>query len=304
MTAQATSTPPSLATSCADYWALTKPRVVALIVFTAVAGMAFAAARTNATPDALALLAATLGIGLAAAGAAAANCLLERHLDARMARTQNRATAAGRVAPVSATIFAMTLLLAGLACLQAATNTLTTLLTLGTFIGYAFVYTILLKPSTPQNIVIGGAAGAMPPVLGWTAVTGAIDYQPLLLFLIIFVWTPPHFWALALYRIDDYRRAAIPMLPVTHGPALTRLHVLLYSLALAAISLLPTATGMAGWLYGTGAVAADAVFVWLAWRLWRDGTDAAARRLFNFSGFYLLAVFAALLVDALLPRLT
>ena len=266
-----------------DYLNLTKPRVVALIVFTAVVGMAAAMPAATVPAAPLTLLAAVVGIGLAASGAAAANCMIERLIDAKMQRTMHRPAAAGRISP-----------------LAGAVNLLTMLLTLATFFGYAIVYTVWLKPATPQNIVIGGAAGAMPPVLGWSAVTGSISHEPLLLFLIIFVWTPPHFWALALYRRADYQRACIPMLPVTHGAEFTRLQILLYSLILVAVSLLPFATAMAGWLYLVAATAAGAVFVWLAMRTWRLRTDLEARRLFAYSGLYLLIVFAALLADVLI----
>ncbi len=285
-----------------DYWQLTKPRVVALIVFTAVAGMAVAAAMSGTSADPATLLAAVAGIGLAAAGAAAANCMSEHRIAARMQRTLRRATAAGRVHPLAAAAFSGALAGCGLALLYAGVNAITMWLTLATFVGYAVIYTMLLKPATPQNIVIGGAAGAMPPVLGWTAVTGQISHEPLVLFLIIFVWTPPHFWALALYRLDDYRKACVPMLPVTHGPAFTRLQILLYSIVLFAVSLLPFATGMAGWLYLAVSAVAGAEFVRQAAAVWRKGRDADARRLFAYSSIYLLAVFAALLADALLTR--
>ena len=289
---------PAQGAAPADYWRLAKPRVVALITFTAVAGMAFAAAATGSSPGPQALLGATLGIALAAAGAAVANCLLERRVDSLMRRTMNRATATGRVAPLPAATLSATLLALGIAMLQAYANTLTTALTLATFVGYAFVYTVLLKPNTPQNIVIGGASGAMPPVLGWTAVTGSLDYQPLLLFLVVFVWTPPHFWSLALSRMSDYRASGMPMLPVTHGEPLTRLHVFLYSVALAAVSLLPFAAGMAGWIYLAVTLLANARFCQLAWRLLADGGERRARALFSYSCAYLVAVFAALMADA------
>ena len=282
-----------------DYWALTKPRVVALIVFTAVVGMA--AASASAPVDPFSLAAATVGIALAAAGAAAANCMIERTIDARMQRTMHRATASGRLSAAAAAAFALTLAGAGLLLLAVAVNMVVMLLTLATFFGYAIVYTVWLKPATPQNIVIGGAAGAMPPVLGWAAVTGEISHEPLLMFLIIFVWTPPHFWSLALCRRDDYQRACIPMLPVTHGADFTRLQILLYSIILMAASVLPFATGMAGWIYLAIAAAAGGVFVWLAAAVWLRRSDDAAWRLFAYSGPYLLLVFAALLADTLLP---
>lgn len=282
-----------------DYLELTKPKVVALIVFTMIAAMALATAQTGIVLAPWQLLGAILGVGFAASGAAAVNCLVERHLDARMLRTQRRATAAGRVAPLPALLFAVILLSLGLTSLQLATNTLTTVLTLATFVGYAIIYTLVLKPATPQNIVIGGASGAMPPVLGWVAVTGQLEFQPLLLFLIIFVWTPPHFWALALYKLNDYRKAEIPMLPVTHGKALTRLHILLYSIALAATTMLPVAAGMVGVIYATITLAANGYFLWLAILLWHHKTDTLARKLFKYSCVYLLIIFTALLVDTL-----
>ncbi|MBF2735988.1 MAG: protoheme IX farnesyltransferase [Betaproteobacteria bacterium AqS2] len=287
----------------ADYWRLTKPKVVALIVFTALAGMACALALGAGSLGPVGLVAAPAGIGLAALGAAVANCLLERHIDGRMRRTAGRATATGRIGFVPAAAFSLALLAAGLGLLQLYANTLTTLLTLATFVGYAFIYTLALKPRTPQNIVVGGASGAMPPVLGWTAVTGSVDFQPLLLFLIIFVWTPPHFWALALCRIEDYAKAGIPMLPVTHGERFTRLQILLYSWALFAAALLPWATGMAGGLYLAAAVVAGAVFCWLALQIWRTGAKKDCWALFSYSGPYLLLLFLALIADAALARL-
>ena len=286
-----------------DYWQLAKPGVISLITFTAVVGMILAIAITGLSPGLDKILLATLGISLAAAGAAAANCLLERRLDALMIRTRNRATAAGRIWALPALIYAFTLCASGLTILNWGVNSLTMWLTLGTFIGYAFIYTVWLKPATPQNIVIGGAAGAMPPVLGWTAVTGMLTPEPLLLSLIIFVWTPPHFWSLALYRVEDYRKSCIPMMPVTHGLQYTRLQILLYSLALLAVSILPYAVGMVGLLYLACALLAGCAFIRLAWEIWCTGSNAAARRLFAFSGFYLLAIFSALLGDAVISRL-
>ena len=283
-----------------DYWSLTKPRVVAMIVFTVIASMALAYVSTNTEVIFWQFLSTTIGIGLAAAGAAVINCLVEKQVDARMLRTHNRPTAAGKVATVPTLIFAFALLSTGLIMLQYATNTITTLLTFGTFVGYAIVYTIFLKPATPQNIVIGGASGAMPPVLGWAAVTGSVDYQALILFLIIFVWTPPHFWSLALYRLDDYKRSGYPMLPVTHGTALTRLHILLYTIALFAICLLPFATGMASWLYLCVAVVTNGKFIFLACQLYTKPSDAKARHMFAYSCSYLLILFTGLILDVLL----
>ena len=290
--------------SVADYVQLMKPRVVALIVFTVIAGMGFAYALQDGSPSVLTALGAAVGIGLSACGAAVANCMLERKIDANMNRTMRRATATGRVPPLSAALFSITLLSVGLGLLALTTNPLTVWLTLATFVGYAFIYTVALKPSTPQNIVIGGASGAMPPVLGWTAATGELGYQPLLLFLIIFVWTPPHFWALALCRMEEYGKAKVPMLPVTHGERFTRLHILLYSVVLFGVCLLPWVTGMAGGIYLATAVAANAYFLWLAVKVWRTDSKAVCWRLFNYSGLYLMAVFMALMVDALVTKLT
>jgi protoheme IX farnesyltransferase len=281
-----------------QFWRLTKPRVVSLIVFTAVIGMLLA----SPTPAPLPLLAAaTLGIALVAGAAAAFNCLVEQKIDAAMARTRGRPTVTGTISPAQILLFSGAVGGLGLAILWHAVNPLTMWLTLATFVGYAVIYTVVLKPATPQNIVIGGASGAMPPVLGWAAVTGAVTYQPLLLFLIIFAWTPPHFWALALYRRDEYARAGVPMLPVTHGEAFTRLHLLLYTLILVAATLLPFATRMAGWFY-LGAVAVlDAVFVFYAVAIWRRYSDALAKRTFAYSIYFLSMLFAALMVDHYLP---
>ncbi len=276
------------------YAELGKPRVVALIVFTAMIGMMLA---QPGPPPAGAFLAASLGIGLAAFAAATLNCLVERRIDARMARTRARPLVRGEVGPLQALLLAAVTGGAGLALLGWQANPLTMWLTLATFVGYAGIYTRLLKPATPQNIVIGGASGAMPPVLGWTAMTGEVSPEALLLFLIIYAWTPPHFWSLALYRRDDYARAGLPMLPVTHGEAYTRLHILLYTLLLAAASLLPVAAGMAGGVYLACVLLLDAVFLALAWRLYRAYSAALARRVFAWSVLYLSLLFSALLLD-------
>jgi protoheme IX farnesyltransferase len=277
-----------------QFWHLTKPRVVSLIVFTAVIGMLLAAP----TLPPLAILAtATLGIALVAAAAAAFNCLVEEKIDAAMARTRGRPTVIGTISHAQILLLAGAVGGLGLAILWHAVNPLTMWLTLATFVGYAVIYTVILKPATPQNIVIGGASGAMPPVLGWAAVTGDVTFQPLLLFLIVFAWTPPHFWALALYRRHEYARAGVPMLPVTHGEAFTRLHLLLYTLLLVAVTLLPFATGMAGWFYLGCALVLDGVFLAYAVRIWRRYSDALARRTFAYSIFYLAMLFAALMVD-------
>lgn len=281
------------------FYVLTKPKVNTLIVFCAVIGMFLAV--PAGLPDALTVFAATLGIACVAGAAAAMNCLIERQIDARMARTRGRPLPRGDLAPAEVLLFAGMLGGFGLMVLHQAVNPLTMWLTLATFIGYAVVYTVLLKPHTPQNIVIGGASGAMPPVLGWAAVSGEVSADALLLFLIIFAWTPPHFWALALYRTADYARAGLPMLPVTHGPEFTRLSVLLYTLILFGVTLLPFATRMSGALYLGVAVGLGLRFVLHAWRLYRDYSDALARRTFRFSIIYLFGLFAALLVDHYLP---
>ncbi|MFC4159483.1 heme o synthase [Chitinimonas lacunae] len=277
-----------------EFLALAKPRVVALIVFCAVIGMFLA---TPALPDAVTVAAATLGIALVAGAAAAINCLVEQKIDALMARTRARPLPRGQVTSGQTLGFALVVGGAGLALLYWQVNALTMWLTLATFVGYAIIYTVVLKPATPQNIVIGGASGAMPPILGWAAVTGEVSHDAMLLFLIIFAWTPPHFWALALYRKADYARAGLPMLPVTHGDAFTRLHVLFYTLILCAITLLPAATSMAGAIYLVAALLLDAVFLGYAWRLWRQYSDELARRAFRYSILYLSLLFAALLVD-------
>ena len=277
------------------FYALTKPRVNTLIVFCAVIGMFLAV--PAGLPDALTVFAATVGIACVAGAAAAMNCLLEQQLDARMTRTRARPLPRGELAPAEALAFAGVLGGCGLTVLHQAVNPLTMWLTLATFVGYAVVYTAFLKPRTPQNIVIGGASGAMPPVLGWAAVAGEVPADALLLFLIIFAWTPPHFWALALYRSADYARAGLPMLPVTHGPAFTRLSVLLYTLILFGVTLLPFATRMSGALYLGVALALGAEFIRRAWQLYRDYSDGRARRTFRFSITYLFGLFAALLVD-------
>ncbi|MEO8280615.1 MAG: heme o synthase [Ideonella sp.] len=277
-----------------QYYALTKPRVVQLIVFCAVIGMLLA---VPGWPDWPRLIAATIGIWLVAAAAAAFNCLVEQRIDAKMARTAWRPTAKGELSDAWTLTFSATLCVAGSAVLFLWVNPLTMWLTFATFIGYAMVYTVLLKPSTPQNIVIGGASGAMPPVLGWAAMRGEVGPEALMLCLIIFLWTPPHFWALALYRVEDYRRAGLPMLPVTHGSEFTRLQVLLYTLILFAATLLPFVTGMSGPIYLAAALTLGGMFSGYAWRLWRNYSDQLARATFKFSIVHLALLFAALLVD-------
>ena len=278
----------------ADFFALCKPRVNTLIVFTAMIGMFLA---SPAFPPLSTFLAASVGIALVAGAAAAINCLVERTVDALMARTRWRATANGKVTAGETLILALLVGGAGLWLLYAFVNTLTMWLTLATFLGYAVIYTLLLKPATPMNIVIGGASGAMPPLLGWVAMTGQVDPQALILFLIIFIWTPPHFWALACYRREDYIKAGLPMLPVTHGIKLTCLHSLLYVVMLTAASALPFTLGMSGVWYLAAVLVLDAVFLGYSVALWRHYSDALARRTFRWSIVYLTLLFAALLVD-------
>jgi heme o synthase len=285
-----------------QFWRLTKPRVVSLIVFTAVIGMLLA---TPALPPLDLLAWGTLGIALVAGAAAAFNCLVEQKIDAVMARTRGRPTVIGTISATQVLLLSGMVGGLGLAILWHAVNPLTMWLTLATFVGYAIVYTVILKPATPQNIVIGGASGAMPPVLGWAAITGDVTFQPLLLFVIIFAWTPPHFWALALYRRNEYARAGVPMLPVTHGEAFTRLHLLLYTLLLVATTLLPFATGMSGFFYLGSVLVLDAAFLAHAVRIWLRYSDARAKATFAYSIFYLAMLFAALMIDhylALVPQ--
>ena len=276
------------------FYALTKPRVVSLIVFTAVIGMLLA---TPGMVPLQILLASTAGIALVAGAAAAVNCLVEQKIDARMQRTSWRPLPRGELTALQTVVFAGAVGGFGLWLLVHYVNALTMWLTLATFVGYAVVYTVILKPLTPQNIVIGGASGAMPPVLGWAAVTGEVTTEALLLFLIIFAWTPPHFWALALYRTEDYARAGVPMLPVTHGKPYTRLQVLLYTIILFAVSLLPYVVRMSGVLYFVAALALGGVFLGYALRIYLAYSDALARRTFRYSIAYLAFLFAALLVD-------
>lgn len=279
---------------------LAKPRVNALIVFTAIIGMMLAYP-AGVPWDISLMLFATCGIALVAGAAAAFNCLVEQQIDRKMSRTRARPTVAGTITTTQVLFLAGIVGGAGLLVLDRFVNSLTMWLTLATFVGYAVIYTVILKPATPQNIVIGGASGAMPPVLGWTAVAGIVDPNALLLFLIIFAWTPPHFWALALYRKNDYAKAGVPMLPVTHGDAFTKLHLLLYTLLLTAATLLPFAVGMSGWIYLAVAAVLNGYFLYFAVRLLRAYTDALARRTFAFSILYLAVLFAALLVDHYAP---
>lgn len=280
--------------ACGQYLALTKPRIVTLAAFCALIGMLLAS--DGPAPVAV-LVFGTFGIGLLAAAGFAFNCLVERGIDARMTRTRARPLARGEVSATGTLIFAGMLGGIGAWLLHAFVNPLTMWLTLATFVGYAVVYTVLLKPATPQNIVIGGASGAMPPLLGWAAVANEVSVQALVLFLIVFVWTPPHFWSLALYRVDDYRSSGLPMLPVTHGSAFTRLQILLYTLLLLATTMLPFLIGMSGWLYLASALGLGGLFLSYAWKLYRSYSDALARQTFGFSIFYLAALFGALLID-------
>jgi protoheme IX farnesyltransferase len=283
-----------------DYLVLCKPKIVASIVFTAVVGMFLAAPGTVPWG---AFVLGSIGIGLAAASAAAINHVVDQRIDTIMSRTRRRPLPAGTVSVQSAILFAFTLGAASMLLLNFWVNPLTAVLTLVSLIGYGFVYSMFLKRATPQNIVIGGAAGAAPPVLGWTAVTNQLDPAALLLFLIIFAWTPPHFWALAIYRRNDYANADVPMLPVTHGVEFTRLHILLYTIVLFLVSLLPFLTLMSGPVYLSGAVVLGAIFLWHALRMQKDHSDHLALRTFNYSVFYLMALFAFLLVDHWMPVL-
>ena len=280
-----------------QFYQLTKPRVVQLIVFCAAIGMALAVPGLPDLSQALTMLAAIAGIWLVAGAAAAFNCLIEDGIDARMKRTAWRATAKGELSRTQTLAFSALLCAAGMLLLGVYVNLLTMWLTFATFIGYAVIYTVILKPMTPQNIVIGGASGAMPPVLGWAAMRGEVGHEALILCLIIFLWTPPHFWALALYRAEDYAKAGLPMLPVTHGAAFTRLHVFLYTVVLFAGTLLPFVYGMSGWIYLAAAVALGIGFMVYGFKLWRDYSDTLARRTFRFSILHLSLLFAALLVD-------
>ena len=280
-----------------QFYALTKPRVIQLIVFCALIGMVLAVPGTPALADVKLALIACLGIWLVSAAAAAFNCIVEKGIDAKMKRTSWRPTARGELQDWQTLMFSGVLCLAGSAILYRWVNPLTMWLTFATFVGYAVVYTLILKPLTPQNIVIGGASGAMPPVLGWAAMTGEVGPQALILFLIIFLWTPPHFWALALYRVEDYRKAGLPMLPVTHGSEFTRLQILLYTLVLFAACLLPFIYGMSSWIYLVAAVILSIGFCGYGYRLWRNYSDALARKTFRFSLIHLSLLFAALLVD-------
>lgn len=280
-----------------QFYSLTKPRVVQLIVFCALIGMVLAVPGLPTSAELRLGLLACVGIWLVAGAAAAFNCLVEKGIDSRMKRTAWRPTAKNELGDRQTLLFSGALCVAGSALLYFWVNPLTMWLTFATFVGYAVVYTVILKPLTPQNIVIGGASGAMPPVLGWAAMTGDVGPEALILFLIIFLWTPPHFWALALYRVEDYRKSGLPMLPVTHGNEFTRLQVFLYTLVLFAACLLPFVYGMSSWLYLSAAAVLSLGFCSYGFRLWRNYSDALARKTFRFSLIHLSALFAALLVD-------
>lgn len=284
----------SLGALARDFYELGKPRVVVLIVFTAVVGMFLS---TPGLVPLSALVFGTIGIGLAAASAAGFNQILDQRADAIMSRTRMRPLPQGQITTAEAVAFSSAIGVLSMVILTVWVNPLTALLTAFSLIGYSVIYTVYLKRATPQNIVIGGAAGAAPPVLGWAAVTGEVHYDALLLTLIIFVWTPPHFWALALYRREEYAKAGLPMLPITHGEELTRLHIFLYTIMLAAVTLLPFATKMSGSMYLVGALFLNAGFLHFSWKLYRNYSDALARKTFAYSIQYLAALFALLLLD-------
>jgi heme o synthase len=292
--ATALSTAQSIRQRAGQLWQLTKPRVTFLAVFCAVIGMFLATPGMVEWPV---LIGGTAGIWLLAGGAFTVNCVIERTIDAKMARTSWRAMAKGEIGSGTALVFAGVLAAAGSVLLFTLANPLTMWMTIATFFGYAIVYTMVLKPSTPQNIVIGGLSGAMPPALGWAAVANDVPGEAWLLVLIIFVWTPPHFWALALYREEDYRKSGLPMLPVTHGGEFTRLQILLYTFLLLAVSVLPFVIKMSGWLYLVTAVALGLGFIGYAWKLYKNYSDLLARKTFRFSLLYLSVLFAALLAD-------
>lgn len=282
----------------AQYWALTKPRVTQLAVFCAVIGMFLA---VPGLPDWRLLLSATIGIWLLAGAAFAVNCLVEREIDSRMARTARRPMARGEITVVQTLFFSGVIGGAGMWVLYTLVNPLTMWLTFATFVGYAVIYTIILKPATPQNIVIGGLSGAMPPALGWAAIANDVPMQAWILVLIIFVWTPPHFWSLALYRRDDYAKSGLPMLPITHGLAFTQFQILLYTIVLVATTMLPFVVKMSGLIYLVSASILGIIYLWYAWRMYKHYSDLIARQAFTYSIIYLSVLFVALLVDHYLP---
>ena len=278
----------------AQYWALTKPRVTQLAVFCAVIGMFLA---SPDLPDWKVVVAATIGIWLLAGAAFAMNCLVEREIDSRMARTARRPMALGEITVTQTLVFSGVIGGIGMWVLYNFVNPLTMWLTFATFVGYAVIYTMILKPATPQNIVIGGLSGAMPPALGWAAIANDVPMQAWILVLIIFTWTPPHFWALAMYRRDDYAKSGLPMLPITHGLKFTQFHIWLYTIVLVATTMLPFAVKMSGLIYLASAAVLGAIFLWYAWQIYRHYTDQIARKTFTYSIVYLSLLFAALLVD-------
>jgi len=288
---------PSPSSRTRQFYSLTKPRVVQLIVFCALIGMVLAVPGAPSLAEVQLGVIACFGIWLVAGAAAAFNCIVEKGIDAKMKRTSWRPTAQNELQDWQTLLFSAVLCVAGSCILYFWVNPLTMWLTFATFVGYAVVYTVILKPLTPQNIVIGGASGAMPPVLGWAAMTGEVSPEALILFLIIFLWTPPHFWALALYRVEDYRKSGLPMLPVTHGNEFTRLQILLYTLILFAACLMPFIYGMSSWLYLVVAVVLSIGFCGYGVALWRNYSDTLARKTFRFSLIHLSVLFAALLVD-------
>ena len=277
-----------------DFYELTKPKVVMLIVFTAIVGMVLA---VPGWPGIIPMIIGSLGIGMAASSAAVINHVLDQRIDIQMSRTHNRPLAQGRLTDTQALMFAFVLCVLSMLLLWFVINPLTAVLTFASLIGYAVIYTVFLKRATPQNIVIGGAAGAAPPILGWTAVTGEIHSDALLLFLIIFMWTPPHFWALAIAKLEDYERVGIPMLPVTHGEDFTRQHILLYTILLVLVTIVPYLTGMSGLIYLVTAVVLGGRFLYYAIRMRRDLDKALPMQVFRFSITYLMLLFAALLID-------
>jgi protoheme IX farnesyltransferase len=301
MSQPAVSHPSTLPSTWRQFNALTKPRVIQLIVFCALIGMVLSVPGVPTWAEVQLAAIACFGIWLVSGAAAAFNCVVEQHIDARMKRTSWRPTAKGELTNWQTLSFSAGLCALGSWILYVWVNPLTMWLTFATFVGYAIIYTVILKPLTPQNIVIGGASGAMPPVLGWAAMTNNVAPEALVLFLIIFLWTPPHFWALALYRVEDYRKSGLPMLPVTHGSEFTRLQILLYTFVLMAATLLPFMMRMSGWFYLISAIVLGLGFCAYAWALWRNYSDELARKTFRFSLIHLSLLFAALLIDHYLP---
>jgi protoheme IX farnesyltransferase len=294
ITAEQQNSQLNLWSTCQDYYELTKPKVVLLLLLTALVGMCLA---SDSWISWKTLIAGLTGIGFLSSAAAVVNHVVDREIDGKMARTFNRPVAKGKVSPQKALIFAALLTVVGYVILELWVNRLTAVLTLAGLLGYAVVYTMYLKRATPQNIVIGGLAGAIPPLLGWTAVTGEIHAHPLLLVLIVFIWTPPHFWALAIHREKDYAKAKIPMLPVTHGIEFTKTSILLYTVLLCVVCLLPYLIGMSGLIYLVGSTLLNAIFLYYAWKLKFTATEQTAMQTFKFSIIHLMVLFVVLLVD-------